>query len=190
MKKMTNLEKLERIAKALGGRVWQERRVYLDRGFKTKKMEQTCFVYIDDAGEAQVSVFTRCANQPTSWCTSQSEQLADTIRSEIAAITDDDVAAAETKAAQKQTEKEAAHAAAAAEMATAEADQPLPKKGKAIVVCETLAISAKGALKLKFQNGFEGWFRPAAADNIDSAHAAVSHTELRKIGITTCLRAA
>jgi hypothetical protein len=87
---MTTLT-LEKIATELGGKLWEKgtlKRVYLDRGYNTKKMSTK--VYVEEKeGQIVVRVYIDCSNQPYSWIEQKSEELKEEIWAEIDAINED-----------------------------------------------------------------------------------------------------
>lgn len=61
---------IEQLAEKLQGNLWIKgdlKRIYLDRGYNTKKMTTKTYVYERD-GQFMVSCNVECANQPWQWC--------------------------------------------------------------------------------------------------------------------------
>lgn len=85
MKNSTNIS-LEALASLLNSKVWKKgeiSRIYIDRGYNTKKMSTKTYVYMV-GGEIKVSCFVDCYNQPVQWCRSQAAEVIDGVESEIA----------------------------------------------------------------------------------------------------------
>lgn len=81
----TTTTTLQALATELNGKYWQKgnlERVYLNRGYNTKKMATKCYVYQAD-GEFKVSVFIECEDQPLEWIKSQQELLVSKVLEEI-----------------------------------------------------------------------------------------------------------
>jgi len=79
--KMTHT--LESLANYFGSKVWKESRVYLPQfGYKTKKMNTTTYVYIQD-GKVQVSVFVECPSQPYQWLQKEKQRVIEQVLEEI-----------------------------------------------------------------------------------------------------------
>lgn len=75
---MSNLITLQELAEKLKGNYWEKgnlRRIYLDKGYNTKKMSTKTFVWQNEKGEFVVSCRVECPSQPFEWCKSQEEQV-------------------------------------------------------------------------------------------------------------------
>lgn len=78
---------IEELAVKLNGKMWTKgdlKRIYLDRGYNTKKMSTKTYVFEKD-GEFIVVCNVECANQPMQWCESQEEQVIESVEKEIEA---------------------------------------------------------------------------------------------------------
>ena len=74
---------LESLANYFGSKVWKESRVYLPQfGYKTKKMNTTTYIYIQD-GKVQVSVFVDCPSQPYQWLQKEKQRVIEQVLEEI-----------------------------------------------------------------------------------------------------------
>ena len=80
---MTTLEQLQ---EKIGGKIWEKdgkKRIYLDRGYNTKKMSTSTYVYQDEQGNFLVSCFINCPSQEYGWVTSQKDQIIRSVNMEI-----------------------------------------------------------------------------------------------------------
>jgi hypothetical protein len=85
MKNSTNIS-LEALASLLNSKVWNKgeiSRIYIDRGYNTKKMSTKTYVYMIGE-EIKVSCYVDCANQPVQWCQSQANEVIESVQEEIA----------------------------------------------------------------------------------------------------------
>lgn len=76
---------IEKLAELLKEKVWGKgdlKRIYLDRGYNTKKMSTKTYIYEAD-GEFKVSCFVDCYNQREQWCVSQANEVKDSVKTEI-----------------------------------------------------------------------------------------------------------
>lgn len=83
---------LETLAKELPGKLWEKdgiRRVYVDRGYNTKKMTTKTYVYQKEDGTFDVSVYITCASQPMAWIKKEQESVRTNLLEEIQAIIDE-----------------------------------------------------------------------------------------------------
>lgn len=83
---------IEDLAVKLNGKMWTKgdlKRIYLDRGYNTKKMSTKTYVF-EKEGRFIVVCNVECDNQPTQWCDSQEAQVIEEVESEIetALVTD------------------------------------------------------------------------------------------------------
>jgi hypothetical protein len=80
---------LEQLATYFGSKVWKESRVYLPQfGHKTKKMNTTTYLYIQD-GEVKVSVFVECPSQPYQWLQKEKQRVIEQVMEAIKEISED-----------------------------------------------------------------------------------------------------
>jgi hypothetical protein len=83
-KQMTTIT-LEQLAEKLNGKLWIKgdmKRVYLDRGYNTKKMSTKTYVFEKD-GQFIVSCYIECPSQPFTWIKAQQQEVVASIESEI-----------------------------------------------------------------------------------------------------------
>lgn len=83
---MTTELTLEIIAEKLGGKVWEKgnlKRVYLDRGYNTKKMSTKTYVYQREDSSFGVSCYIDCPSQPFEWIKSQQEEVVEGVMQDI-----------------------------------------------------------------------------------------------------------
>lgn len=76
---------LEQIQEKIGGKLWEKagkRRVYLDRGYNTKKMKTTTCVEMTETGYV-VKCFIECPSQDWNWIKSQQNQVIEGVESDI-----------------------------------------------------------------------------------------------------------
>jgi hypothetical protein len=76
---------IEKLAELLNEQVWSKgdlKRIYIDRGYNTKKMSTKTYIY-QVGDQFKVSCFVECANQPYQWCQSQAQEVIDSVNSEI-----------------------------------------------------------------------------------------------------------
>lgn len=76
---------IEQLAEKLNGKVWVKgdlKRIYLDRGFNTKKMSTKTYVYEQD-GKFKVSCYIECPSQPFAWIKSQQQEVIDSLMEDI-----------------------------------------------------------------------------------------------------------
>ena len=79
---------IEKLAELMGEQVWVKgdlKRIYIDRGYNTKKMTTKTYIYEVD-GEFKVSCFIDCPSQPFQWCKSQGEEVIENVLSEIESV--------------------------------------------------------------------------------------------------------
>ena len=83
--KMKNLT-IEQLAEKLGGKLWTKgdlKRIYLDRGYNTKKMSTKTYVYQREDGTFGVSCFIDCPSQDFNWIKSQQNEVIGNVMSDI-----------------------------------------------------------------------------------------------------------
>lgn len=76
---------LQQLAEKLNGKYWEKgtiKRIYLDKGYNTKKMTTKTFIWEDD-GEFQVSCRISCNSQPYEWIKSQQDEIKERVVKEI-----------------------------------------------------------------------------------------------------------
>lgn len=77
---------LEQLAEKLNGNLWIKgdmKRIYLDRGYNTKKMSTKTFVFQDESGDFKVSCRVDCPAQPWQWCKSQEDEIKESVYEQI-----------------------------------------------------------------------------------------------------------
>lgn len=77
---------IEQLAEKLGGKLWikeDKKRIYLDRGYNTKKMSTKTYVYQREDGSFGVSCYIDCPSQPFAWIKSQQEEVIESVKSDI-----------------------------------------------------------------------------------------------------------
>lgn len=85
---------LDQLAEKIGGNLWVKgslKRIYLDRGFTTRKMTTKTFIFQDEHGNFRVSCRVDCPYQPVQWEQSQEEQIKKSVYAEIEEILNDTV---------------------------------------------------------------------------------------------------
>lgn len=76
---------IEQLSEKLGGNLWVKgdmKRIYLDRGYNTKKMSTKTFIYEKD-GEFKVSCWIECPSQSTNWINNERDRIIDNVENEI-----------------------------------------------------------------------------------------------------------
>lgn len=89
---MENLT-LEQLSEKLNGNVWKngdKKRVYLNKGYNTKKMKTTAYVESFN-GSFVVRCFIDCPSQPSNWIESQEQQIIESVNESIEEATTTDV---------------------------------------------------------------------------------------------------
>lgn len=79
---------IEQLAEKLNGKLWVKgdlKRIYLDRGYNTKKMSTKTYVFEKD-GEFLVSCYIDCPSQPYEWIKSQQNQIINSVKEDIESI--------------------------------------------------------------------------------------------------------
>lgn len=77
---------LEQLAEKLNGNIWEKgdkKRIYLNRGFNTKKMSTKTYIELSPSGMFDVKCFIDCPSQPYSWIESQQEEIIENVENEI-----------------------------------------------------------------------------------------------------------
>ena len=81
---------IEDLAVKLNGKMWTKgdlKRIYLDRGYNTKKMSTKTYVEETSEGNFNVKCFVECPSQDYNWCKSQANQVIESVDKEIAEAT-------------------------------------------------------------------------------------------------------
>lgn len=89
IKIMKNTAKItiEELAVNLNGKMWTKgdlKRIYLDRGYNTKKMSTKTYVEETSEENFNVKCFVECDSQDYNWCESQANQVIESVDREIA----------------------------------------------------------------------------------------------------------
>jgi hypothetical protein len=77
---------LQELATKLNGKLWSKdgkERIYLDRGYNTKKMSTKTYVEETSEGNFNVKCFVECPSQDYNWCKSQANQVIDSVDNQI-----------------------------------------------------------------------------------------------------------
>lgn len=78
---------LEMLAEKLNGKIWEKgnlKRLYVSHlGDNTKKMKTNAYIYVNEAGSFEVSVYIDCPSQSFNWIKSQQQILKDYIYRKI-----------------------------------------------------------------------------------------------------------
>lgn len=77
---------IEDLAVKLNGKMWTKgdlKRIYLDRGYNTKKMSTKTYVEETSEGNFNVKCFVECPSQDYNWCKSQANQVIDSVDNQI-----------------------------------------------------------------------------------------------------------
>lgn len=77
---------LEELAVKLDGKLWIKgdmKRIYLDRGYNTKKMSTKTFVFQQEDGRFGVSCYIDCPSQAHQWIKSQQQEVIDSVMEDI-----------------------------------------------------------------------------------------------------------
>ena len=77
---------IEELATLLNGKIWEKgslKRIYINKGYNTKKMKTTVYVFINESNEICVSCFIDCPSQPLAWCNSQKTKIIESVENEI-----------------------------------------------------------------------------------------------------------
>lgn len=77
---------IEELAVKLNGKMWTKgdlKRIYLDRGYNTKKMSTKTYVEETATGNFNVKCFVECPSQDYNWCKSQAEIVIEGVEEDI-----------------------------------------------------------------------------------------------------------
>lgn len=77
---------LEQLAEILNENLWVKgdlKRIYLDRGYNTKKMSTKTYVYQREDGTFEVSCYIDCPSQNYNWIKSQQQEVIDSVTEDI-----------------------------------------------------------------------------------------------------------
>lgn len=80
---------LEQLAEELKGNLWVKgdlKRIYLDKGWNTKKMSTKTFVWQDENGDFKVSCRIECPSQGYQWIKSQEDKVKESVYEHISEI--------------------------------------------------------------------------------------------------------
>lgn len=80
---------IEELAVKLNGKMWVKgdlKRIYLDRGYNTKKMSTKTYVEETATGDFNVKCFVECPSQDSNWCKSQAEIVIEGVEEDIEEI--------------------------------------------------------------------------------------------------------
>lgn len=80
---------IEELAVKLNGKMWAKgdlKRIYLDRGYNTKKMSTKTYVEETATGNFNVKCFVECPSQDYNWCKSQAEIVIEGVEEDIEEI--------------------------------------------------------------------------------------------------------
>lgn len=80
---------IEQLAEKIGGNLWTKgslKRIYLDRGYNTKKMQTKTFIWQNEDGEFLVSCRIECPSQPYEWINSQQEKVKESVYEDLEKI--------------------------------------------------------------------------------------------------------
>ncbi len=83
---------IEQLAEKLNGNLWVKgnlKRIYLDKGYNTKKMSTKTFVFQNENGDFVVSCKVECSSQPWQWCKSQEDEVKESVYEQIEEILSD-----------------------------------------------------------------------------------------------------
>lgn len=86
MTTQTNPVSIETLAQRLNGNLWTKgeiRRIYLDRGYNTKKMSTKTYVYQKEDGTFGVSCKIECPSQAYQWIESQENEVIESVQKEL-----------------------------------------------------------------------------------------------------------
>lgn len=80
---------IEQLAEKLNGKLWIKgdlKRIYLERGYNTKKMSTK--TWVEQQGDSfVVKCFVECPSQPWQWCKSQQEEVIQSVENQIENLT-------------------------------------------------------------------------------------------------------
>lgn len=77
---------LKELAEKLGGNYWEKgnlKRIYLDRGYNTRKMTTKTFVWQNEDGRYLVSCKIECPSQDYNWINSQEQKVKEKVYEDI-----------------------------------------------------------------------------------------------------------
>lgn len=80
---------IEQLAEELKGNLWVKgnlKRIYLDKGWNTKKMSTKTFVWQDENGDFKVSCRIECPSQGYQWIKSQEDKVKESVYEHIEEI--------------------------------------------------------------------------------------------------------
>ena len=77
---------IEELAVRFGTTVWSKgdkKRIYLDRGYNTKKMSTKTYVYQNEDGSYDVACYIECPSQPYEWIKSQQQEVIEGVKDDL-----------------------------------------------------------------------------------------------------------
>lgn len=77
---------IEKLATELNGKIWTKgniTRIYLDKGYNTKKMSTNCYVYQKEDLTYGVVCRIECPSQNATWIRSQEQQVVESVMEQI-----------------------------------------------------------------------------------------------------------
>lgn len=80
---------IEQLAEKIGGNLWVKenlKRIYLNRGYNTKKMQTKTFIWQNEDGRFLVSCRIECFSQPYEWISSQQEKVKESVYEDLEKI--------------------------------------------------------------------------------------------------------
>lgn len=83
---MNNTITIEQLAEKLDGKLWIKgdmKRIYLERGYNTKKMTTKTYVFQREDGTFGVSCYIDCPSQPFQWIKSQQQEVVEGVEASI-----------------------------------------------------------------------------------------------------------
>jgi hypothetical protein len=85
---------LQQIAEELDGNFWEagnKKRVYLSKGYNTKKMTTKTYIYEKEDGTFGISVYIDCPSQDYNWIKSQKEKIEKEVEQELGLLVQEEV---------------------------------------------------------------------------------------------------
>lgn len=88
------MKTLEQLSELLGGKLWSKgdiKRIYLDRGYNTKKMSTKTYVYQRQDGTFGVNCTIDCPSQHDNWISKEQDQIIESVEQRIEELLSDTV---------------------------------------------------------------------------------------------------
>jgi len=85
---------LQQIAEKLDANYWEagnKKRVYLSKGYNTKKMTTKTYIYEKEDGTFGISVYIDCPSQDYNWIKSQKEKIEKEVEQELGLLVQEEV---------------------------------------------------------------------------------------------------